>query len=279
MNAELQKLYGGSWKAELELKVARQDRRSVLQSRRHFGPLLVQRPFYPECDGTCHLYVIHPPGGVAGGDELDIRVNLGDKSRALLTTPAAGKFYKSLGPMARQDVNIEVGEGSYCEWLPQETIFYNGANVFINNRFNLEKNARLIGWEVFCLGLPASNRSFLTGNVRQNFEISRNGKLIYVERATYNADTIASLWGLRDCVVIGTFYCTVSKDKAVALAKEIEITESPYLFGASALDGLFVCRYLGDKTEEARSKFSLIWNRVRKEFWEKEACVPRVWAT
>ena len=99
--------------------------RTVLARRRHHGPLVVQRPFYPEPNGTCHLYVLHPPGGVVGGDRLSVDVRLArGAARALLTTPAAAKFYRTQGLRAAQRLHMRVGAGSRLEWLPQENIVY-----------------------------------------------------------------------------------------------------------------------------------------------------------
>jgi urease accessory protein len=113
------------WLAELDLGFAPRGSRTVLARRRHRGPLAVQRPFHPEGD-VCHVYLLHPPGGVVAGDRLAIRVAADPGAEALLTTPAAGKFYRSEGPVARQTVALEIGEGASLEWLPQETILYPG---------------------------------------------------------------------------------------------------------------------------------------------------------
>src|SRR5512137_547009 len=119
---------GKGWRAELVLGFRWQDGRTVLATRRHIGPLTVQRPFYPEGD-VCHVYVLHPPGGVVAGDCLTIAINAEADSAALVTTPAAGKFYRSDGKLARQQVSLTVAANAALEWLPQETIIYEGARV------------------------------------------------------------------------------------------------------------------------------------------------------
>src|SRR5438094_9519722 len=109
-----------SWKARLSLSFARDGNRSVLAGRSHEGPLVVQKPLYPEGGAICHAIVVHPPGGIAGGDELALSATVGDGAAALLTTPGAAKWYRSAGPWAKQSVAFDV-EGT-LEWLPQETI-------------------------------------------------------------------------------------------------------------------------------------------------------------
>src|SRR3954471_15398906 len=84
------------WEASLDLEFATQGTRTFLARRASVGPLVVQRPFYPEGD-VCHVYVVHPPGGVVGGDRLDLNIRARSGAHALITTPAATKFYRSDG--------------------------------------------------------------------------------------------------------------------------------------------------------------------------------------
>src|ERR1700682_3280986 len=115
------------WRARLALAFERRDAKSVLVSREHDGPLVVQKALYPEGESICHAIVVHPPAGIAGGDELIVDVCAREGASALITTPGAGKWYRSAGPWARSRVAIEAGSSSTVEWLPQETIVYDGA--------------------------------------------------------------------------------------------------------------------------------------------------------
>src|SRR5205085_6360717 len=87
------------WQAELRLRFncdapgPLRPGRTRLVERQHRGPLVVQRPFYPEGD-PCHVYLVHPPGGVVGGDALRIDATVDPGAHALITTPAATKFYR-----------------------------------------------------------------------------------------------------------------------------------------------------------------------------------------
>jgi urease accessory protein len=142
------------WAAELALRFAvRGERgRTELVGRRHVGPLRVQRPFHPEPSGACHVYVLHPPGGVVGGDQLALDVSVESGAHALLTTPAAAKLYRSAGPCARVQQALRVGEGARLEWLPHENIAFSAANAELTTRVELEQGARFLGWVVLCLG-------------------------------------------------------------------------------------------------------------------------------
>ena len=112
------------WEAQLELSFIEENHKTVIHDRKHFGPLQIQKPFYPEADGTCHVYVLHPPGGVVGGDRFDVQINLEPNAKALITTGAASKFYRSGGPIACQNQKIRLAARGILEWFPMENIFF-----------------------------------------------------------------------------------------------------------------------------------------------------------
>ena len=117
------------WRANLTLRFARREERTVLAEQRHSGPLMVQKALYPEGPGICHAVIIHPPGGIAGGDNLFVRIEVEANSCAVITTPAATKWYKAAGRSSRQEVQVRMGAYSTLDWLPQENLFFNAANV------------------------------------------------------------------------------------------------------------------------------------------------------
>src|SRR6476620_11342443 len=115
------------WEAALDLEFAARGARTILARRASIGPLVVQRPFYPEGD-VAHVYLVHPPGGVVGGDQLRLNVLAREGAHALITTPAATKFYRSDGRVAHQRQEI-VADAASIEWLPQETIVFPDARA------------------------------------------------------------------------------------------------------------------------------------------------------
>ena len=115
----------------------------------------MQRPFFPEGREVCHVYLLHPPGGIVGGDRLQVEARVGAGAHALLTTPAATKVYRSAGPAAAQEAELVVARDGVLEWLPQETIVYDGADVALATRARLERGARFLGLDLLCFGLPA----------------------------------------------------------------------------------------------------------------------------
>ena len=143
------------WLARLDLDFQVHGGRTVLARRRHEGPLRTLRSFHPE-GAPCHSYLIHPPGGIVGGDRLEIDIRVGDGAHALITTPAANKFYRSAGATARQVQELRVEAGATLEWLPQEQSLFNAARVDSLTRVALGDSARFLGWEITALGRPAS---------------------------------------------------------------------------------------------------------------------------
>ena len=268
------------WRAELELDLSYSGRRTVLQHSRHSGPLQVQRPFFPESDGTCHVYILHPPGGVVGGDELVIEVDLDVGARALLTTPSAGKFYRSVGNIARQTQRLLVADGAVLEWLPQETIVFQSARVNSAIQVDLSGDAHFIGWDIVCLGRPAADERFAEGFFRQRIEISRDGLPLYVEHGRYSNEVLNAAWGLRGQPVIASLFCVTQQTELPAKVRDaVAGTDPDELFGVTHLDGVLLCRYLGPSTERAKFLLGQAWAVIREEVLDKPAIPPRVWST
>jgi urease accessory protein len=277
MNPTVALQQGGwsGWEASLELGFERRAERTVLAQRRQRGPLAVQRTFHPEGD-TCHLYLLHPPGGVAGGDRLVIDTRLKPGARALVTTPGATKFYNSIGPEASQLQRFSIDEGC-LEWLPQENIFFPDAAVDLGTEIDLRGDARYIGWEIHCLGRPVINEHFGAGRLLFSTSLRRDGKPLLLERLAVDGASLSGTATLRDQPVIATLVAT-GADKAV-LENAREIAGVEKYTGVTLLGDVLVCRYLGDSTEQARKLFVAIWKQIRPGLIGKEAVLPRIWAT
>lgn len=275
------------WKAELELAFEFGDGRTRLIRRHHHGPLVVQRPFYPEKDGTCHVYLLHPPAGIVGGDRLHQRFNVGDGARCLLTTPGATKFYRSPLQKGSQYNTIAVGAGATCEYLPQENIIFDGANAEIETRVTLADDGVFVGWDFFCLGRPAANERFTSGSLSQRIQIIRDGERIWFERIKLGGDSplLNARYACAGRPVFGTMvYAGCLQDGLAerirtSLDLNIKDTKTSPVFSVSQLQHVVVCRYLGKQAEEGKSLFIQAWDVLRSICQSKPACLPRIWAT
>ncbi|MDK9706283.1 MAG: urease accessory protein UreD [Desulforhopalus sp.] len=266
------------WRAELALTYAAQKDTTILADSRHQGPLRVQRPLYPE-GGVCHTCILHPPGGVVGGDSLHLDVTVRDTAHALITTPGATKFYRSAGRAAVQRQMLAV-HGGTLEWLPQEAIAFPGAEAELLTEVRLYGKARFIGWEVLCLGLPARGETFSPGRFDGCLALYRDGRPLFFDRLRVRSERdLASVVGLRRHPVSGCFLATgVSRETAAGLGDLASRTDGE-LTGLTLLGEVLVARYLGYSVVAAREFFSELWARLRPSLIGRPACPPRIWAT
>lgn len=264
------------WKAQLELVFEKQGAKTLLIKRKQIGPLTVQRPFYPEGD-VCHVYLLHPPGGIVGGDNLSFSLHAKENTHALITTPAAGKFYSSSGEIASQKVTIKVDNHAMLEWLPQETIIYDGAQVSSTINVELAEQARFIGWEILSLGRPASGEGFDNGIVQMNWQIYCNHRPLFLERLLLDAKAFSARWGLQGFSACGTLFATpVSANSLDAVRDLVGDTTGR---GVTKIDDMLICRAIDNRTDKLRVFFEQVWKIVREDTLERKMCTPRIWAT
>lgn len=268
-----------SWKASLSLDFSFGNEKTTLGRKVHDGPLVVQKPFYPEGDAVCHAIIVHPPGGIAGGDELSLSAKTGENASALLTTPGAAKWYRSAGAWARQKVAFDV-QGA-LEWLPQETIVFDGALADSAYDVDLGARAGFIGWDIVCLGRTGSGEKFSRGTFRSSVQVRREGRLLWRERGRIEGGgrLLESPAGLAGSPVFGTlFAAALDFDKAIL----DHLREQQPTLGAGAvtlLPGVILARYLGGSSEAARRYFVALWRILRPALLGREAIEPRIWRT
>lgn len=254
----------------------------MLCRNQHRGPLQVQKALYPEGKETCHIAILHPPGGVAAGDRLYIRASLNERSRALLTTPGATKWYRSEGSCASQQVHFSLGEDAVLEWLPRENILFDGANISMELNVELTLRARYFGWDILSFGRRASGESWGRGRLNMQTNIRGAGCLLWSEVADIDAGSgfAASPVGLSGFTVCGTFLVAGYDIDAPLLreCREVIPPAAESRTGITRVPGVLIARYLGDSTEDAFYWFTNLWAVLRRALLDKVACPPRVWA-
>lgn len=268
-----------SWQAKLELGYQRVKERSVPVLRRHHGPLRVQKHLYPEGPEVCQHMLLHPPGGIAGGDTLDIQVHVGSHAWAQLTNPGAAKWYCSDLP-SRQSLRLSAESGATLEWLPQEAIFFAGCHANLDTTIDLAADARLVTWDIIALGRPASGESFDTGYVQQRFRLRRNGRLLWSERMRLLGDSrlLQSPVGLAGYPVMGTLLASGEiSSELLATCRAFPIEEGRG--NLTQLPGLIVARFLGREAEAARHWFIALWRELRPALVGRPVHFPRIWNT
>lgn len=272
---------GRTWRATLALDYERRGGRTVLAARRHDGPLVVQKPFYPEGEAVCHTVIVHPPGGIAGGDALTLTARAGARAHTLLTTPGAGKWYRSAGPWAHQHLAFAAGAGACLEWLPQETIVFDGARAELSTTVHLEGDACFIGWEILCLGRTGAGERFTQGACRARSVLHRDGKPLWLERGCLDGGdaALASSAVFAGQPVAATFIAAAPQIAGDVLTACREAAPATGAGAVTRLPGLLVGRYLGASSEAAKQYFTQLWRVLRPVLMGRQACEPRIWRT
>jgi urease accessory protein len=269
------------WRARLDLAFDRDGARSRLARRSHEGPLVVQKPLYPEGAEVCQCIVVHPPGGIAGSDRLRLAVDVAAGARVQLTTPGAAKWYRADGRSSGQRLDFAVAQGALLEWLPQSSILFDGIDARSDVHVRLAHDSVYIAFDVVCLGRIASHERFETGIWRQRVNIERDDALVWSERAVLRGDDalLRSKPGLNGAPVFGTFAAMAANipDDLIAACR----TPAPARGNGSVtrLAHAIIGRYLGDSTEAAHAYFTALWTIVRPALTGRIAVPPRIWST
>ena len=268
------------WPAKLSLGYQKKTQGTVLAKRRHMGPLCVQKPFYPEGPEVCHTYLLHPPAGIAGGDTLNIDVELKAGSSALITTPAATKFYRANPNSALLNQQIKVESGAHLEWLPQGNIFFDGTEASIHTKIELSAQSRAIAWDSQCLGRPACQETFSTGHYQQRFEIWLENQPLVIDRLGFDAGASiqSQKWGLAGKAVHSILAAYPADPEMLELIN-IHIDNSKHDSAATLLDGVLLVRCFGDELDSVHRNLIGYWKLIRPGILEREACIPRIWNT
>ncbi len=273
------------WHAHLQLNYQHENQRTVARYE-HSGPLRILQSLYPEGDAICHNVIVHPPGGLVGGDTLTLELSLAEGAHALLTTPGATRFYRSEGEVARQSVTAQVASGARLEWLPLEALAYNGCLAENHARFELAPGGEMIGWDVTALGLLHANLPFASGSFAQHTEVPG----AWLERASIKASDALLMncpLGLAGHRCLGTLFFAAGSDIArprrdAALDAARAVIEAHSLratAGATAPNGrVIVVRVLAPVVEPAMGLLRQVWAAWRAHFWNLAGASPRIWS-
>ena len=270
------------WAAQLSLGFSRRGAATRLTRNRFFGPLRVQKPFYPEGDEVCHAYVLHPPAGIVGGDRLSLSVELAAGAHALLTTPGAGKWYRSDGREASLTQRFVLAAGAVLEWLPQETLVFDGARARLSTQVSMAADAGLIHAELTCLGRTARGERFTQGAFEIGLRLEQAGRPRFIEQGLLagNDRLLTSPVGLRGQPVFGTLLACGSGVDGALLDACRDILPTAGEGALTLLDGdLLVARWLGPACEPGQQWLRALWHRIRPAMPGRAGCAPRIWAT
>lgn len=276
-----------AWHGRLALDYDRDDRGGTRARSRHHGPMRVLASLYPEGPAVCHHVLIHPPGGLVGGDVLELELALAGGSHAVITTPGATRFYRSAGNTALQQVQARLAPGARLEWLPQETICHAATRAENRLRFTLDGDAEMIGWDLLALGLPASGEAFDRGHVHQQIELPG----VWLERARIDGQDhrlLDSPLGWAGRRVLATLWFSRGEPLPAALRASLldaarSITDGDSLGPTAACtsphERCVVLRALAARVEPAMALLARVRAAWRRTAWSLDPHPPRIWRT
>ena len=274
-----------AWHARLSLDYTSTGGRTVARFE-HAGPLRILQSLYPEGDAICHNVLVHPPGGLVGGDRLDLDILVRQGAHGLLTTPGAARFYRSEGEPAVQCSRVHVEDGARLEWLPLEAICYSGCLAENRLEMRLDGGAEVLGWDIAALGLPEAQLPFEKGSLLQHLELEG----AWLERGRISADDSRLLQGplgLAGHRCIATLFLAAGRDlprerreQALELAREV-IQAHPLAATAGATapgPRVVAVRVLAPLVEPAIQLLKAVRNAWRRALWQLPATQPRIWS-
>ncbi len=287
-----------SWHGELRLRYMRDPSPSSDASAAatrahdaHHGPLRVLKALYPEGPAVCHHVMVHPPAGLVSGDRLDVDVHVGPGAHALITTPSATRWYRARNPAAAledaaQSVCLQVDEGGRLEWMPLESLLYEGAQATNHLSAQLAPGASLMGWDMTAFGLPAADQPYTRGWLDQRLEL----RGLWLEAGRLRADDdllMNSPLGLAGHRAMATAWLAWGHEPT---AQEVEpaLTAARQLIDTLPAElpagvtrphpQVMVLRALGARTEPVFKLLRQLRIEWRRTAWQLPPTEPRVWA-
>lgn len=273
-----------TWHAALSLNHRREGPRTTVRYE-HTGPLRILKSLYPEGEAICHNVIVHPPGGLVGGDVLDIRVRVDGDAHALVSTPGATRFYESDDLQATQRVTLDLAAGARLEWLPLEALAYPGCRALNQLTATLAPGAELLAWDVTALGLPASDKPFSRGRITQRLQLpGRWLEQVHIDASDHRL--LASPLGLAGQRCLGSLLFAVGEPLERARREHLlEAVRSALQNMPSGVQAAATCpnphlllvRALAPVVEPLVNTLQGCWAALRQEAWTLKPVPPRIW--
>jgi len=275
-----------TWHAQLNIDYSQEQQRTVARHS-HNGPLRVLQSLYPEGDAICHNVLVHPPGGLVGGDTLDMSVTASGNAHGLITTPGATRFYRSAGELALQRTRIDLQDQARLEWLPMEALAYNQCHAENRLTLSLAPQAEFMGWDVTAFGLPSASLPFEQGSFLQHIEVPG----VWLERGRIDAmdtrlmDGPLGLAGHRSMAslffVSGHPLERHRRDAALELARSLLDAHALQASAGVSCPNpqVMVLRVLSPLVEPAMQLLRQVWVGWRAHFWQLPGVAPWIWST
>ena len=244
------------------------------------------RALFPrgEAGDAFQAVLLTTSGGLAGGDRIATELAVGKKAAALVTTQAAEKIYRSRGETTSLSVRISVADRAWLEWLPQETILFDGARFRRETEIALAPEARLLAAEIVVFGRTARGERIATGTFLDRWRIERDGRLIWADGLTLTNDPAAALAhpaGFAGAIAVATvIYAGPDAALHLAAARDaLAAASAATRCGATVVNGLLLARFLGSDAQVLRNDLARLWCSLRQRAGNLPPRLPRTWYT
>lgn len=221
-------------------------------------------------------------GGLVGGDRLEVEIDAGPGSRAQVTTQAAEKVYRSTGAHAHLTVGVQAGEDAWLEWLPQETILFDGAHLRRQTTLRLAPGARVIAGEILVFGRSAHGEQLRTGSLHDVWQVHRGDRLIWADRLRLDGDiamrlaapfTFAGARASATLIYVGADAASWRD----AMRAWVGDNDAGQHAGVTCLPGVLLVRWLDQDAARLRARFSRAWCGLRQAAAGLPATMPVTW--
>jgi urease accessory protein len=224
-------------------------------------------------------------GGLVAGDRLDISVGLASGAAAHVTASSAEKVYRSLGPTTAIRQSFSVAAGAALEFLPLETILFDGARLWRETTVDLEPGSAFLGGDILVFGRRARGERFARGFLREVWQVRRDGRLVWGDALHLEGDISgiiddsACFDGAAACAAM--ILAPIARDPRSLLVSAREIQSataaSGLRAGVTTVAGLIIARWLSSDAAALRRAYADLASHLRCEAMGFAPSLPRLW--
>ena len=245
------------------------------------APLRVLFPRPPPGEPP-HAVLVTTSGGLVGGDRLEVEIETGQDARALVTTQAAEKVYRSTGAPARVMVALRAGPGSWLEWCPQESILFDRTRLRRHTTLRLEPESRVLAGDILVFGRRAHGERLRSGSVHDLWEVRSADRLVWADALRLEGDLAAQLaapFGFAGATAYASliYAGADAADRRDLLRELVGGGDADLRAGVTCLPGLLLARWLGKDAARLRAGFTRAWTGLRHAAAGLAAATPTTW--
>ncbi len=263
-----------------EIGLCRRDGRTRLAHLYQHDPLRVLFP-YPAPGDPLTVVPVTTSGGLVGGDTLNVEIALSPGAEALVLPQAAEKIYRSAGSDCHVTVDLQAAADARLEWLPQETILFDGARLRRETTVDAAAGARVLAGEILVLGRLARGERLTHGLVRECWTVRRDGRPVWADALHLEGDIGETTRRAAVLDGAGAFATAVyvADDAPTELATARRMLGEPERVraAATAVNGVLVMRWIAADPADLRAAFGAFWCAMRAHLFARPAALPRLW--